>query len=141
TGAAFAIWQPDTHPGAGIVNEANTLCWNELSTRDVPAAAAFYEQVFGWKAVDQGGYTQWELAGEAVGGMMATPDMVPAEVPAHWMVYFAVDDTDATVAKATELGGSVIVPAMDIEPGRFATLADPTGAMFAVIKMKADLGA
>ena len=34
-------------------------------------------------------------------------DMVPAEVPSHWLVYFGVDDTDATVAKATELGASI----------------------------------
>jgi predicted enzyme related to lactoylglutathione lyase len=141
TGAAIAIWQPGTHPGAGLVSEPNTMCWNELSTRDVPAATEFYGQVFGWTAVPQGPYNEWQLDGTTVGGMMQTPDMVPAEVPAHWLVYFAVEDTDAAVARAQELGGSVVVPPMDIQPGRFATLTDPTGAMFAVITLKAGLGA
>jgi predicted enzyme related to lactoylglutathione lyase len=141
TGAVIAIWQPRAHPGAGLVNEPNTMCWNELSTRDVPGATAFYEQVFGWTAVPQGPYNEWQLDGTTVGGMMQTPDMVPAEVPAHWLVYFAVEDTDAAVARGQELGGSVIVPPMDIQPGRFATLTDPTGAMFAVITLKAGLGA
>jgi predicted enzyme related to lactoylglutathione lyase len=68
--------------------------------------------------------------------MMTMPDIVPAEVPAHWLVYFGVDDTDATVAKATELGASTLVPPTDIPPGRFAVLADPDGATFAVIKMQ-----
>jgi predicted enzyme related to lactoylglutathione lyase len=33
--------------------------------------------------------------------------------PAHWSVTFAVDDPDATAAKATELGGKVTVPPFD----------------------------
>jgi hypothetical protein len=134
TGAAIAIWEPRAHPGAGIVNEPGSLCWNELSTRDVPAAKAFYTDVFGW-SVDEGeSYSQWELDGQVIGGMMETPPMVPAEVPAHWLVYFAVDDTDAALAKAQELGATLVFGPMDIDAGRFATLLDPQGAMFAVIK-------
>jgi predicted enzyme related to lactoylglutathione lyase len=67
--------------------------------------------------------------------MMDMPPMVPAEVPSHWLVYFAVDDTDASVAKAQELGGSVRMPPMDVPVGRFAVVADPQGATFAVIRM------
>jgi hypothetical protein len=63
------------------------------------------------------------------------PEMVPAEVPAHWLVYFAVEDTDATVAKAADLGATTLVPPTDIPPGRFSVLTDPDGATFAVIKM------
>jgi predicted enzyme related to lactoylglutathione lyase len=65
--------------------------------------------------------------------------MMPAEVPPFWAVYFSVADTDAAVARITELGGSVMMPPMDIEPGRFATVADPTGATFNVITLKPDL--
>ena len=59
--------------------------------------------------------------------------MMPAEVPPFWAVYFTVVDTDAAVARVAELGGTVIMPPMDIEPGRFAVVADPTGAVFNVI--------
>ena len=62
------------------------------------------------------------------------PDEVPDEVPSFWTVYFAVADADATLEKATKLGGSVTIPATDIPPGRFAHLKDPQGAAFAVIK-------
>ena len=68
--------------------------------------------------------------------MMAMPDMVPAEVPSHWLVYFGVDDTDDAVATAGGLGATTVVPPTDIPPGRFAVLADPDGATFAVIKMQ-----
>lgn len=139
TGAALSLWQPRAHPGAGIVDEPGSLCWNELSTRDVPAATTFYERVFGWEAVDSDGYTEFTLDGRSIAGMMETPETVPASVPAHWLVYFAVEDVDASVATVGELGGSVVVPTMDIAPGRFATVTDPQGAMFAIIALKADL--
>ena len=139
TGAVISIWQPGTHPGSGWVNEANTLCWNELSTRDIPAATAFYEKAFGWGAKTQGEppqqYTEFQLGGESIAGMMEPPPMVPAEVPNHWLVYYAVDDTDASVAKVQELGGTLVAGPMDIEPGRFAVVSDPQGATFAVIRM------
>jgi uncharacterized protein len=80
-------------------------------------------------------YTEWKLGDNAVAGMMPMPDMVPAEVPAHWLVYFATDDTEATVAKASALGATVLVPPTDIPPGRFSVLDDPDGAAFAVIKL------
>ena len=67
---------------------------------------------------------------------MAKPPMMPAEVPPHWSVYFSVEDTDAAVAKVQALGGSVMMPGMDVEPGRFAVVADPMGAVFNVITLK-----
>jgi predicted enzyme related to lactoylglutathione lyase len=143
TGAVISIWQPGTHPGAGVVNEPNTLCWNELSTRDTAAAQKFYEAVFGWGVSDNAGgqYFEWQNAGATVGGMMPMPPSMPSEVPSHWLVYFAVSDTDAAVATATKLGGGVTMPATDMEPGRIAVMSDPQGAMFAVITMKEGLGA
>jgi predicted enzyme related to lactoylglutathione lyase len=66
---------------------------------------------------------------------MTMPDAIPAEVPNHWLVYFAVDDCDAAVARARELGGTPMEP-MDIpDVGRFAIVHDPLGTVFAVIKL------
>ncbi|HLX86979.1 MAG TPA: VOC family protein [Acidimicrobiales bacterium] len=139
TGAAIGIWQPKTFIGAELANEAGSFCWNELNTRDVPAAKAFYSQVFGWTPNDLEmpgmAYTEWKLGDRSIGGMMTMPEMVPAEVPAHWLVYFGTDDTDATVATAEKLGAATLMPPTDIPPGRFSVLMDPDGAAFAVIKM------
>ncbi|HTT85870.1 MAG TPA: VOC family protein [Acidimicrobiales bacterium] len=141
TGAFLGIWQPGQHRGADVANEPGTWCWNELNTRDLAKATRFYERVFDWVPVtsDAGGvqYTEWKLGGRSVAGMMAMPAQVPAEAPAHWLAYFAVADTDATVAAVEKGGGSVFVPPTDIPPGRFAVLADPAGAAFAVIKTAA----
>ena len=141
-GAFISVWQPARHTGAQVVNEAGSFCWNELDSRDVESSAKFYPAVFGWTAKHTADgpmpYTEFQLDGQSIAGMMAMPPMVPAQVPSFWLVYFAVDDADATIAKAQELGGSVQMPAMDIPIGRFAVLADPQGATFAVVQLSGE---
>jgi uncharacterized protein len=141
TGAAIGVWQPKLHKGAGLVNEPGTLTWNELVTTDTAAAKAFYAKVFGWGEVTHGegagAYTEFQVAGRSIAGMMEKPAEMPAEVPPYWGVYFAVSDTDALAEKVGELGGTVMMPPRDIEPGRFAMAVDPTGAMFSIIATKA----
>lgn len=137
-GAAFACWQPGASIGSEIVNEVNTLCWNELTTRAGDAAVEFYEAVFGWGAQrsDDGhlDYTEWQLGGASIGGMMRMDENWPAEIPNHWLVYFRVADADATCERITSLGGSVKMPPMDIPPGRFAVAEDNQGAIFAILR-------
>jgi uncharacterized protein len=136
TGGVFGVWQAGLHLGAGICNEPNTMCWNELITTDVEASKAFYSSVFGWSWGGGGDYHEFEIDGRSVGGMMAKPPTMPAEIPSQWGVYFAVDDIDAAVARIRELGGALYVGPMDIEPGRMAVVADPAGAIFNVLALK-----
>src|ERR1022692_3632355 len=135
SGAAVALWQADQHIGAGLVNEPGTVMWNELITDD-PAAAAFYEQVLGVTTSKMGDpalgdYTLFLVNGEMVGGTVA-PQM--PGVPNHWHVYFAVTGADATVAKAAELGGSVLSEPFDTPVGRMAVISDPQGATFSILQ-------
>jgi predicted enzyme related to lactoylglutathione lyase len=142
TGAVFGIWEPGTFAGAERVNEPGALAWNELGTRDPDAAKAFYGAVFGWGFEDHdmgemGVYTEWKLGDAAIGGLMDIRGRVPEEVPAHWLVYFAVDNTDAALETVKSGGGDVRFGPIDIPAGRFAVAADPFGAVFAVIQMPA----
>lgn len=139
TGAVFALWQAGTHKGASVVNVPNSFCWNELSTRDIKKAGDFYTGLFGWgKNVQQMGpmtYTSFMNGDRPAGGMYEPPPEM-ANVPPHWLVYFAVADTDATLKKAGELGATTIAPAADIPgTGRFAIIQDPQGAVFGIIKL------
>ena len=138
-GGFVGVWQPNQHIGAELVNEPNTFTWNELQTRDVDGAKAFYESVFGWTTSDQefGGitYTIGNVGDTGIAGMMTMQAGVPEEAPAFWLTYFAVEDADAAVAKVQELGGSVTMPPMDLAGvGRLAVVADPHGAQFGLIK-------
>ena len=138
-GAALGLWQPGRHGGAELFNEPVSLAWNELNTRDVEAPKPFYRAVFGWEAetVPQGDhvYTSWQLDGRPVGGMVELPSQAPAEVPSHWLAYFAVNDPDATAERATAAGGRLVFGPMEIPAGRFAVLADPQGATFGIFRM------
>jgi predicted enzyme related to lactoylglutathione lyase len=137
TGAVFGVWQPKTFAGADLVNEPVSLCWNEVMTRDAGTDKSFYPAVFDWVAGRPSfegapdSYTVWELGGRPVCGMMEiTDEMFPPEVPAHWNVCFAVDDCDATIAKAREHGATVVAGPIEMPIGRFAAVIDPQGAAF-----------
>jgi predicted enzyme related to lactoylglutathione lyase len=123
------------------------FCWYELGARDIDAAVKFYKELARWGTMtqdmgDQGVYYIFQLEGQDVGGgyQMSGPQF--EGVPPHWMPYVWVDDVDAVVAKAGQLGGKVIAPAMDVpNVGRMAFLQDPQGAHFAVFKGKEHQGA
>jgi predicted enzyme related to lactoylglutathione lyase len=154
-GAAFCVWQAKEHKGAQVVNEPGSLTFNGLNTRDVEAAKSFYRSVFGWTTLALDGAEMWTLPGygdhlerdnpdlrkmiaetggpagfeDVVASINPIPDDQPG-TPAHWSVTFSVDDTDATAAKATELGGTVIVPPFDAPWSRLTIISDPQGATF-----------
>ena len=140
TGAALSLWQPRGHIGAEVRMEPNTLCWHELNTRDPDAATAFFGALFGWEARPVGApgmdYTELRLGETGVAGLITMDENWPAEVPPHWMVYFAVTDCAAAAERVAELGGEVCVPPTDIPGvGQFSVVADPHGAAFSVIAL------
>jgi uncharacterized protein len=136
------------------------LNFNELHTRDVDGAKAFYGAVFGWETLRlDGGFEAWTLPGYGdhlerddpdlrkrlaeFGGPTGFEDVVASivpiaddqpDIPAHWGVTFAVDDADAVAKKASELGGTVVVPPFDAPWVRMTVLTDPQGATFVASK-------
>jgi predicted enzyme related to lactoylglutathione lyase len=154
-GAAFSVWQAKRNKGAQIVNEPGSLSFNGLGTRDIEAAKSFYGSMFGWRTLDVGGGAEmWTLPGygdhlerdnpdlrkqlaetggppgfeDVVASINPLPDDQP-DTPPHWSVTFAVEDADATAARATELGGTLVVPPLDAPWVRMTIINDPQGAM------------
>ncbi|MFU8872193.1 VOC family protein [Micromonospora sp. SL4-19] len=137
SGAVFSVWQPMAMRGAELFNAPGSLCWNELVTPDPEGAKEFYELVFGWHAEEQPGepkpYTGWRCGARIVAGMTPPLTELPTDLPAYWSVWFAVADADATAARATELGATVLVPPRDTAKGRLTALRDPGGALFSTV--------
>ncbi|HEX4472474.1 MAG TPA: VOC family protein [Nocardioides sp.] len=135
TGARVNLWQAKNTIGTQRANEPGTPTWNECVTPDVGTAAAFYTDVLGMgsEPMDMGEmkYTVLtDVNGRQIGGMVDLA-MLPEGTPPHWNVYFNVEDVDASVAKAEELGGTTVAPAFDAPGvGRMAMLSDAQGAMF-----------
>lgn len=111
--------------------------WHELMTSDPAAAIAFYTKVVGWKIeawVEMPDYKMWVGARGPVGGVMTLPEEAKLMgAPPNWIAYIGTANVDATVEQAVRLGGKLLKPADNIPTvGRFAILADPQGAVFAV---------
>jgi uncharacterized protein len=120
----------DKHP-------AGSFCWIELGTTDQDAAKNFYGTLFGWTPNDNPMgpgefYTIFKLNGrDAAAAYTLRSDQRAQNVPPNWMIYIAVENTDAAAAKAQQLGGKILAPAFDVmDVGRMAVIQDPTGAIF-----------
>lgn len=140
TGAVFGLWEAGEHFGAELANVPGTLSWNELATRDTETAEAFYTDVFGWDAhtsdMDGGPYTSFRSGERPAGGMMKMTDDWPTELPAHWMVYFAIDNCAAAAERANSNGAEILVPPTSAgDLGTFAVIQDPQGAVFSIIEL------
>jgi len=137
-GAVIGGWQPKEFPSFGVAFEDRTPGWFELHTRDFEKTVSFYETVFGWTTRSEGDSDEFRYATMVVGeeqqaGIMDASAFLPEGVPAHWSIYFRVEDTDAALARIGELGGSTLMPGEDTPYGRLATALDPTGAMFKLL--------
>ncbi len=136
TGAQLGLWQPKNHIGAGIVNTVGAMCWNELLTKDTAAAKAFYNKLLGWEyQTDENGYILIMNGGRNNGAMMQLDESF-GNMPSVWQPYFTVADIDASIERAGELSGTIIIPKTEAPgAGHFAYLSDPAGAYFYIIQL------
>jgi uncharacterized protein len=157
TGAVFCVWQPTGHHGAQLVNAPGSWNWSDLHTPDPGRAEPFYGALFGWEttavdfgdagtaamwrrpgygdaleAIDPGVRDRHAEAGAPEGFTDAIGWLIRDDGPSRWTVTFSVDDTDAAVARARELGAEVLTPAYDAGPVRLADLRDPQGAVLTI---------
>jgi predicted enzyme related to lactoylglutathione lyase len=131
-GAFFMVWEPRRHFGASLVNAPGAFSWNELASPDLDASSAFYSGLFGWTLEPLEGSPEPYLIiknDERTNG--GVRQLGPGQPPS-WLVYFAVADLDASLAKAGDLGGKTLVEPVDIGIARFAVVQDPQGAVFAL---------
>lgn len=119
------------------VDVRGRFVWHQLLTRDVPGAKKFYPSLTGWKAQPwptDPAYTVCHSGDVPTAGMMAMAPEFPAEVPPHWMPYIGTRDVDGIAEAAVLAGGYIVKQPADMKgAGRYAVLADPQGAVFAVI--------
>lgn len=145
-GAGIGLWQPGLFPGFGVLGEPGTPSWFELHTRDYAATVGFYRDVFRWQTkvvsdTPEFRYTVLQEGEAWLAGVMDATGLLAAGVPAHWSIYFGVDDTDAALAQVVDLGGSVLLPAEDTPYGRLAAASDPTGTAFKLVAPNAAMPA
>ena len=123
--------------------ENGTFNWVELGTDDPAAAGRFYTELLGWEGEKleggHGDYTLFRLGGKKVAAVLQRGEKQPVNA---WNSYIAVDDVDATAARAAELGATVAAGPFDIpQVARIAFVLDPTGAAVGLWEARGQLGA
>jgi predicted enzyme related to lactoylglutathione lyase len=117
-----------------------SIIWTDLTVPDAEKVRDFYAGVVGWTSdpVSMGDYDDFNMKSAATGDLIAGvchargPN---ASLPAHWMMYVAVEDLDASTARCTELGGKVLVAPKGMgQHGRYCVIEDPAGAVMALFE-------
>lgn len=135
-GTRFALRSPTTRHSKRPAH--GTVAWGELITDDVDTSAAFYRGAFGWELTEPTGplgRREWQTHGRSFSGLLPRPPAMPAETPAYWDVYFAVDDLEAAATTATERNGTQLMPPTPIEIGTITVFLDPAGAIFTLLQL------
>jgi uncharacterized protein len=136
-GAELCVFKNATGDQADAPAPPGRWIWNELHTTDPSKALDFYEKVVGFahRAMDMGPGGVYHILSRGGVDRGGVTSHLPSGVPPHWLPYVAVDDVDATVARARNAGGKIPMEPEDIPGvGRFGVLQDPTGAVLAILK-------
>ncbi|MFH8380226.1 VOC family protein [Kitasatospora sp. NPDC018058] len=144
-GVVFGVWQGGTHEGFEKQGEPGAYSWAEIITREPAKADAFFPAVFpyGVRKMDspEFDYRMFQVGDRPVLGRMgAEGGLLPPEAPSYVSVYFAVNDTDATIQRLTARGGTVYFGPMDSPFGRFAAVGDQQGTAFGLIDLGRTVG-
>ena len=122
------------------VPEIGRVAWVDLTVPDAVAVRDFYRQVVGWgsAAVGMGDYSDYNMlspaSGEVAAGVCHARG-VNAGLPPVWLVYVAVADLEASMARCRELGGAVTAgPSGMGSYGRYCVIRDPAGAQLALFE-------
>lgn len=120
--------------------------WIDLSTSDMDGARAFYHALFGWDydigGPEFAGYTTARVGQRMAAGIGGNVGSEGAVFPVAWGLYFASHDIEADVARAVEMGATVLFPAMTVgDFGRMAGCVDPGGAVFSFWQAGQHIGA
>jgi len=123
------------------------FCWMELATTDHAAAKKFYSELFPWSFTEfpigpDELYTMFKVDGRDVGAAYTLrAEQQKQGIPAHWNLYVAVENAEAAVSRALELGAKLLASPLDVfDAGRMDVLEDPTGAAFSVWQAKRHTG-
>lgn len=120
---------------------APVVSWQLLS-KNPDRAAAFYSELFGWSvdADNPLGYRQVHTGAGAGAGDAFDGGIWPSPPEGHAFVqlFVAVDNAAAAAAKATELGGRVLIEPQALPDGdTVAILQDAEGVSFGVVEQRA----
>ena len=143
-GAIFGVMKSSSGDPEDFLADPGDWIWIQLLSRDAPKAAGFYRAVAGYEVVQNTAanrlndyvLTSKGFARATVRTLVTTRE----DIRPTWLPYIRVKSVNETVAKAKELGGTVLIePKSDVLQGGIAVIADPTGAAIGVMEWRPDM--
>lgn len=131
-GAFICFWQAGEMIGSTIANDINTICWDELATKDLAAAKEFYSQLFAYDSAEGSSdeYWQFTVSGKVRGGARALAAEEAKMMPSYWAIYLRCDDLEKCSSKIEAAGGKILTPTMNADKIEFRACMDDQGAVF-----------
>lgn len=142
-GALFGVVRAADGDPEDYLAETGSWIWIQLLARDVRQAGNFYQRVAGYATVDNGrinGQDRLLLTrdGYARAAVMAISPQ-RQDVAPLWLPFIRVDNVAATIARAQQAGGAVLLqPRPDLFAGRVAVIADPAQAAIGIMEWDAE---
>lgn len=117
---------------------AGTILWHDLTVEDAAQARDFYAAVIGWQPQerDMGGYADFDMIATATGECAAGichARRANKNLPAEWLVYFAVISVKDSIDRCRELGGEVLAGPVGNSDQQYCVIRDPAGAVCALM--------
>ena len=116
----------DRAPTRGGIVTAHPVVHAEIRSGDPDATRDFYSALFGW-TYSEGAFPGYTFVDTGVEGALPTA-IGPVQGGTDAVLFFVgVEDVEATLARAEELGGTIIQPAQQVPGVTFGVLADAQG--------------
>ena len=143
-GAIFGVMKSTSGDPEDVLAEPGDWIWIQLLSRDPRNAADFYRTVGGYDVSENTSahrLNDYVLVSKGFArATVRTMVTTNAEVKPTWLPYVRVQSVSATVTKAKNAGGSVLIdPKPEVFEGKIAVIADPTGAAVGVMEWSPEL--
>jgi uncharacterized protein len=115
--------------------------WHELITDTPDKTQTFYSELFGWEFESLAGsganYFMIRHEGKLIGGMIDQNKLPTQADISQWVALLAVSDIENTSRQVADGGGTIFTPPTSLgDRGEIAVVADPQGALFALLQTR-----
>jgi uncharacterized protein len=106
---------------------AHPVIHTEIRSADPDATRKFFADLFGWKFASQGAFPGYTFIDTGVEGGPYVAISPRQGADDEVLFFVGVEDVAAALAKAEELGGTIIQPAQQVPGTSFGVFADAQG--------------
>ena len=106
---------------------AHPVVHAEIRSQDPDATRRFFADLFGWKVASEGAFPGYTFIDTGVEGGTFVAISPRQSAEDEVLFFVAVENVEATLARAQELGGSIVQPAQHVPGTSFGVIADAQG--------------